>query len=63
MCLCSHVQKQHSPAGVGLHPGDSLYIVHVHSPKQGGGSKRGAWQIGGALMHNMQVHIWQSTIH
>jgi hypothetical protein len=53
-CLCGPVQKQHSPLGAGLHPGDTLYIVHVHSPKQGG-TKRGAWQMGGALMHNMQV--------
>lgn len=48
------VQKQHSPEGAGLHPGDILYIVHVRSPKQGG-SKKSAWQSGGALMHSLQV--------
>jgi len=48
------LQRQHAPGGSSLHPGDDLYIVHVHGAKQGAG-KKPSWQAGGALMHSLQV--------
>lgn len=45
------LRRQHSPEGAVLR--DQLYIVHVHSPKQGG-NRKSTWQAGGALMHSLQ---------
>lgn len=48
-------QKQEGQAsGAVLDPRDELFIVHVSSPK-GGGGKKHDWRAGGALMHSMEV--------
>ena len=48
-------QKQEGQAsGAVLDSRDELFIVHVSSPK-GGGGKKHDWRAGGALMHSMEV--------